>query len=248
MISFNQFMTNTNGKAVTYDNVSANYGQCEQLVCLYWEQVYGFKCPLIPYAKDLINNPTVLASFNVVAVGQEQVGDVAVFGASTTINSPVAGHTDIVLGPISGGFTGWDSNWGGVTDQNQGTSGYGYPAAHQVTHNYGDVIGFLRFKGGNVDNLTEAEYDGLARRVLTLGMFMTVEGSAPDRQPTTQEVTDAINGLKSDPIAYIDYLTNTTPWEVAWNKVKHYNGDVANASSDSSGYTAYNGPQLFTKE
>lgn len=79
------------------------------------------------------------------------------------------------------------------------------------------------------DFMTEAEYDAYARRILTLGMFLTVPGDAPDRQPTTQEVVDTINGLKSDPIAYIDYLTNTSPWGVAWNKVKHYDGDVKKA-------------------
>lgn len=141
-----QFVNSTSGRAVTYDGLKVNYGQCEQLVCLFWQDIYNFRCPPIPYAADLITNPTVLEFFEVIPVGQEQPWDVAIFGASASINSPVAGHTDIVLVPIEGGFIGWDSNWGNVTDQNVGTPGYGYPAAHQVQHSYMDIIGFLRYK------------------------------------------------------------------------------------------------------
>lgn len=99
--------------------------------------------------------------------------------------------------------------------------------------------------GDDMDNLTEQQYDALARRVLSLGMFLTVEGSAPDRQPTTKEVVDAINGLKADPVGYIDYLLRTTPYGMAWNKVKHYNLDVAAAGGDS--VSPYSGAQLFVK-
>lgn len=82
------------------------------------------------------------------------------------------------------------------------------------------------FKGGEVQNVN---YDALARRVLTLGLFLIVEGNDPDRQPTQKEVQDAIDGLQKDPVAYIDYLVNTTPWLDSWNKSKHYNEDVKQA-------------------
>lgn len=86
-------------------------------------------------------------------------------------------------------------------------------------------------KGDNVDNLTEAQYDTLAREILTGYMFMAVDGSDPDRQPTKQEVTDTINGLKADPIGHLQYLRNTAPWGANWNRVKHYPEDVANGGS-----------------
>lgn len=101
--------------------------------------------------------------------------------------------------------------------------------------------------GSDMDNMTEQQYDALARRVLSLGMFLTVEGSAPDRQPTAQEVTDVINGLKSDPVAQLDYLLRTTPYGMAWNKVKHYNLDVAAAAAGAGNVTPYSGAQLFVK-
>lgn len=167
MISFDQFRTNTNGLAVTYDNVVANYGQCEQLVCLYWAEVYEYEAPLIPYAYELYTNPDILENFTQIPLGQEQAGDVAVFGKSSSINSPVAGHTDIVISATSGGFIGWDSNWGGVTDTNKGTPGYGYPAAHQVTHTNNDVLGFLRFKGEDMNPTSTQvgeEFQALAGR------------------------------------------------------------------------------------
>lgn len=143
-----QFVANSAGGALSYDGVKANIGQCEQLVCCYWRDVVGFLCPPIPAAKDLWTNPTVLASFDQIAVGKEQPGDVGVWGASSLINSPESGHTDIVLSP---GFTGLDSNWGGVKAPS------GYPAAHRVQHNYSDVLGFLRPKGGTMDKITKDE-------------------------------------------------------------------------------------------
>lgn len=144
-MNIDTFVTQNTGQAVSYDGVADNIGQCEQLVCCYWRDVFGFLCPPIPAAKDLWTNGTVLGSFDQIPVGQEQKGDVAVFGASTSINSPEFGHTDIVLAP---GFLGFDSNWGGVKAPN------GYPAAHNVQHNYGDVLGFLRFKSNNGDSMT----------------------------------------------------------------------------------------------
>lgn len=155
-MNLSQFISTYNGHAVTYDNIDDNLGQCEQLVCFYWEKVYGFKCPMIPAAKDLWTNPVVLANFDRIPVGQEQAGDVGVFGASSAINSPEFGHTDIVVNKTASGYTGFDSNWGGVTDKHPGR-GYGYPAAHEVQHSYTDVLGFLRKKGASSTTLTPEE-------------------------------------------------------------------------------------------
>lgn len=67
--------------------------------------------------------------------------------------------------------------------------------------------------------------DALARRLLTLSTLLAQDGNAPDRQPTTQEIQDAVG---RDAVAYCDYLMSTVPWGNNWNKVKHYNEDVAN--------------------
>jgi len=109
---------------------------------------------MIPAAKDLWTNATILANFDRIPVGKEQKGDVAVWGASSAINSPEFGHTDIVLAP---GFTGFDSNWGGVKAPN------GYPAAHEVQHNYTDVLGFLRKKGDEEVYFTKEEIKSIVR-------------------------------------------------------------------------------------
>ena len=196
-----QFIQTTSGHAVTYDNIKANYGQCEQLVCLYWKDVYGFITPPIPYAKDLWTNSVVLESFNQVPVGQEQAGDVAVFGASTQINSPVAGHTDIVLSGIANGFNGYDSNWGGVVDKNAGTPGFGYPAAHPVQHSHVDVLGFLRFKGdSSMDNaLVQTQED--AALIYAVGLHSI---------PTTP-VIDSIIGLKV--VGALNSIQGTPQWK-----------------------------------
>jgi hypothetical protein len=78
-----------------------------------------------------------------------------------------------------------------------------------------------KFQGGNMD------YDALARRLLTLGMFLVVEGKPdPDRQPTQKEVQDLIDRLKIDPIAAIDNLMQTEPWKRNWLHVKYYEQDV----------------------
>lgn len=138
-MTLDDFVTTYTGQAVSYDGVQADFGQCLQLVCLYWQQVYGYNCPDMAGAVDLWTNADVLANFDQIPVGQEQSGDVAVWGASSLINSPEYGHTAIVITPNgSTGFTSFDSNWGGVTASN------GYPAAHQVQHDMTDVLGFLR--------------------------------------------------------------------------------------------------------
>lgn len=191
-MNLQQFISTNNGEAVTYDNIKVNYGQCEQLVCLYWKELYGFNCPPIPYAYLLWTNPTVLAAFEQIPIGQEQPGDVAVFGRSTLINSPEAGHTDIVVqGQTGGGFLGFDSNWGTTATTNyQVISGVKYPAAHEVQHTYSDVLGFLRYKGEET----------MDRGVMGAMKFLAV------RQ--TGDITDAeYSTYKNDLAGWVQYLT-----------------------------------------
>lgn len=236
-----QFIQNTSGKAVTYDGLKINYGQCEQLVCLYWKDVYGFATPSIPYAKDLITNPTVLGSFNVIPAGQEQANDVAVFGASSSIGSPVAGHTDIVLqGQTGGGFLGWDSNWGGVTDKNQGTPGFGYPAAHQVQHSYNDVIGFLRFKAQGDDEMV-TNIDAWFERWQRLGRQVRgrIMGSDEFRNAAVGRTwTEATDILSNDPEADTNTQMADLGREVTSEKwlqnIKDLNADITKLKGSSN--------------
>ena len=157
------FISTYRGQAVSYDGIAANSGQCEQLIQLYWKECLGFDSPGIAAAVELWTNTTILENFEQIAIGDEQAGDVAVFGASSVINSPVYGHTDICVTPSGGaGYLGFDSNWGGVTASN------GYPAAHEVQHTMKDVLGFLRFKeiavepfnSGDAQNITNALFGG----------------------------------------------------------------------------------------
>lgn len=153
-MTLDDFVIQTTGRAVTYDNVQANYGQCEQLVQVYQREVQNTPVFVTPYAKNywlLFKGSPLEAYYDQIQPGQSmEVGDIVVLGASSSINSPVAGHIDICLIPKAGGYTGFDSNWAGVTDQNHKTSGYGYPAAHQVQHTLKDVLGYLRLKEDNV--------------------------------------------------------------------------------------------------
>jgi hypothetical protein len=154
-----KFIADYTGQAVSYDGIKANTGQCEQLVLLYWKDVYGFKAPAIPGAYQLWTNATVLKSFEQIAIGEEQPGDVAVWAPNSDINSSEYGHTDIVVKP---GFLGFDSNWGGVTTT---VNGIVYPAAHEVQHSYLDVMGFLRWKGEPMNNeepINEGDFDNIA--------------------------------------------------------------------------------------
>lgn len=157
MDSLSQFITDYTGEAASYDGLAENQGQCEQLVCVYWQKVFGYNAPIVPLAVELWTNPVILESFEQIPVGQEQSGDVAVFGASSSINSPTAGHTDIVVGSVtSSGYQGFDSNW-----QPLNLNAAGYPTAHLTSHTNNDVLGFLRYKGaemnsGQVQNLYDA--------------------------------------------------------------------------------------------
>lgn len=217
-MTLDQFVAKYNGGAASYDGLEENYGQCEQLVCCYWKEVYGFNCPPIPAAKDLWTNPTVLNSFGQIPLGQEQAGDVAVWGASSLINSPEFGHTDIALSP---GFTGFDSNWGGVKTPE------GYPAAHQVKHNYTDVLGFLRFKGGSMatDSLTKEEIAGIYQLAF-------------DNDDYPQDLINAYTGKGLDGL--VTQLLADPSYQA--HKLQVNNPSV------QVGFKPYSGVELFVKE
>lgn len=69
--------------------------------------------------------------------------------------------------------------------------------------------------------------DALARRLLSLSTLMAQPGTDPDRQPTTKEVEDLIG---KDAVQACDELMSYSPWGANWNKVKHYDEDVASAA------------------
>lgn len=69
--------------------------------------------------------------------------------------------------------------------------------------------------------------DALARRLYSLSTLMAVDGDAPDRQPTMEEIQTAIG---RDAVEFCDYLMSTLPWGANWNKVKHYDEDVKQPS------------------
>lgn len=151
-MNLSQFISTYIGEAVDVDGITADTGQCVQLVALYCQKVLNFTLPDVVGAIDLWTNPTILSHFTQISAGKEQSGDITVWGASTLINSPTYGHTDIVVIP---GFTGFDSNWGGVVQTATGP-GLGFPAAHEVNHTYQDVLGFLRFKGEVMEDLVNS--------------------------------------------------------------------------------------------
>lgn len=149
------FVTEYTGQAVDVDGVKQDTGQCLQLVSLYQQKVQATTVFFTPGAADYWNKfaGSVLEQYyDKIPVGQPvQAGDIVVFGASSVINSPDFGHIDICLQPTSGGYTGFDSNWGGVKDTNPNSPTYGYPVAHQVAHSFTDVLGYLRLKGENMN-------------------------------------------------------------------------------------------------
>jgi hypothetical protein len=154
------FITTYTGEAVDVDGVAADIGQCVQLVALYCQKVLGTTLPDVRGAVDLWTNTEVLAEFTQITAGNEQAGDIAAWGASSLINSPTYGHTDIV---ISHGFNGFDSNWGNVNNAQ------GQPIAHQVEHTYQDVLGFLRFRQGGVTMNTPPVNEGDIINMCNLG-------------------------------------------------------------------------------
>lgn len=116
-------------------------GQCVQSVCYYFDKVWHmpviwadayqwFSGGLFADRLDRIandhNNPNQVP----------QAGDVIVWGPNTP-GSGGAGHIAIVLSAAPGAatFISLDQNWGGKT-------------VHRVTHNWSNVVGWIRIKGG----------------------------------------------------------------------------------------------------
>lgn len=181
-MTLEQFISTYTGQAVDVDGVSADTGQCVQLVALYAQKVLGVTLPDVTGAVNFWGNSAVLAlGFQQVSAGNEQPGDITVWGASTLIDSPEFGHTDIVVSP---GFLGFDSNWGNVKAAN------GYPAAHEVQHTYTDVLGFLRYNGGNMSPTSNQ----------VAAFYQAVAG----RQPTAQELATAVSLKWGDWIGYME--------------------------------------------
>jgi hypothetical protein len=156
-----QFIQTYQGKAIDFDGIPSDTGQCVQLVAEYCKQVLNAPVLYAPYAVDWwteFSNSVLQSHFDKIArPALPKVGDIAVYGASNLINSPLAGHIDIVVANVtSSGYTGFDSNWGGVRASN------GYPAAHDVQHTYTDVFGFLRLKS-SATPVVQPEYYNVVR-------------------------------------------------------------------------------------
>lgn len=176
-----QFITNETGKAISVDGVKANTGQCEQLLALFSQQVNGVSLPYTQGAVNLWDNPVVLAlGYIQVSVSQLEADDMVIFGASSAINSPEFGHGDVYIFPLADGYIGFDSNWGGVVDTDPNSPTYGYPVAHQVKHNFVDVLGGLRFNS-NMNPTAQQAHDTV------MGFETEADGITP-HQPTQADL------------------------------------------------------------
>lgn len=203
---------------------TGNNGQCAQWSDTVLHDVYGLPYVYTPAAMDWWNDADELgltASFDRVTDGTIRKGDFVVWLPLSADDRE--GHIDTASRDGSyADFWAYDSNWDAANFHDRN----GYPTLHEVHHADAlnvKVIGALRSKE---DNMTVD--DALARRLLSLSTLMAQAGSAPDRQPTVEEINDAIG---RDPIEYIDYLMTTGPWGNNWNKVKHYDGDLAAAQA-----------------
>lgn len=154
------FIQTYTGYAVSVDGITENYGQCLQLVALFQHKVQQTPVFFTPAASDywtkFVGSP-LEDHYDRVTDGYPIRGDIVVF--SSGIGAP-QGHIDVcTVAGTPGGFTGFDSNWGGVKDTHTGTPGYGYPAAHQVAHNSNFVYGYLRLKGETMDKVDKGALD-----------------------------------------------------------------------------------------
>ncbi len=243
MTADNWYQQNKGKSILVPGGGAGNEGQCVQAWDSYIHDVQGVPYFYTPAASDLWFHFTQLGLdkyFTQIIKGSPvQAGDSVIYDSRV---GATQGHVDNCS--RSGGaqdFWAYDSNWGHVNDPITG-----YPVLHEVHHNdylNNYILGYLRLKGGNVDNVN---YDALVRRILSVSTLMAQPGNAPDRQPTQAEMEDGIARARIDTVAYIDNLLGTAPWGANWNKVKHYDEDVKNAAS--TGYTPYTGPQLFTKK
>lgn len=157
-MNLDQFIAKYSGQSVLYNTRDASLrGQCVQLVCFYVSEVCGkpviwadaakwWSSGLFPEHYERITN-------DIHSIPKR--GDIIVW-ASSLPNSGGAGHIAICVEPRpgTGTFVSFDSNWGGKN-------------AKLVTHNYTNVVGWLRPRvpapqvtqpqGGGIEMITNAD-------------------------------------------------------------------------------------------
>lgn len=127
--------------ANTYNGTKVGNGQCPALVNLYMDEVLGITPGYFGdahnYYDDYDNSTFLKENFYKIPVSQElpQVGDIIVWNTNV---APPYGHVDICYSNISAsGFTSFSQNWGTPLE------------CSFVNHNFTNVSGYLRFKGGS---------------------------------------------------------------------------------------------------
>jgi hypothetical protein len=202
-MTLTQFVATENSQALDYDKIPADTGQCVQLVAYYCVDVLGITPPMlnaVDWWNDYGSTQVLADNFTRIPYTSgvyPQPGDIVVFGASNSINSPLYGHIDICIavgGPS--GYTGFDSNWGG--DYNA----QGYPVAHQVQHNYTDVLGYLRYNGGTMQPSQPTGMNANGVTVVIQACF---------RRPPTPEEIQYWTGHQFDEC--IDNLATTSEYQ-----------------------------------
>ena len=159
MTSLETFIANNRGQGLLYppNTDEGLRGQCVQLVEFYARDVIGRTLPLLPTAKDYYRN---IDGYTLIPNSSDpnnvpQRGDIVIWNGARS-GSGGAGHIAIALSAVPGSstFTSFDSNWGGAT-------------AHEVTHNYNNIMGWLRpNQGGSMASptfLTEVFQAALGR-------------------------------------------------------------------------------------
>ena len=139
-MTLDQFVDKYTGQSLSFDGLEANRGQCVQLVSYYVQDVVG--CPA--FFADAVYWFTTFGGslpqyFDKIAKAPgliPQRGDVVIWDGDLA-NSGGAGHIDICLSSTYESFVGFDSNWAGKY-------------AHQVTHDWSHVLGWLHPKANQV--------------------------------------------------------------------------------------------------
>jgi len=109
-ISLEQFKNNTMGGSFGNPGTGTFKGQCVSYVRMYMEQVQGVTTRIAGNAVDYWNNPWVLSLYNRVPAGQEQNGDILVWGNDAGTWTGAEGHIAIRYNP------------GVILNQNYGSS------------------------------------------------------------------------------------------------------------------------------
>lgn len=152
-MTLDQFVSKYSGQSVLWAASSAREslrGQCVQLACFYVQEVWN--APVI-WANAVVwyrgnAAPEYYDRFPYKPGSAPQRGDLVVWGESLP-NSGGGGHIAICLSSNASNFVSFDSNWGGKT-------------AHQVTHNYNYVVGWLRPKA--IPTATQGGVEMIATR------------------------------------------------------------------------------------